>query len=627
MNFFEKIRNKFDNYIFDSSLSLRDRTFVLFSSAMIVAIFTAMIVGIFLGEPITSTLISLGLVIFCSILLYFVFKMNRIKGAKILVAFLMVGGFQPVMFFAKGGIHCGGLLTLLLGTVYLIMVLEGRFRIVMCIIDVFVLGACWIVGYTRPELVVEYSLEADYVYSFAKYIIFTLVLIAVITFWTRILKKEAKVSEDKSKELEELNRAQNRFFSSMSHEIRTPINSILGLNELILRDTGISDEVAKDASGIQGAGKMLLALINDILDFSKMEAGSMDIVPVDYRIGDMLSEVVNMIWLKAHEKGLKFEVSVDPKVPAVLYGDEVRIKQIIINLLNNAVKYTQEGSVELHVESENTTDDRTTLSITISDTGMGIKKEALPYLFDAFKRVDEEKNRHIEGTGLGLSIVKQLAELMGGNVVVNSVYGEGSTFIFTITQKVSDATAIGELNIHNQSVARDKYEASFVAPDARVLIVDDNEMNLEVEKKLLTDTKILVDTAISGRLALEYAVQIHYDVILMDHLMPGMDGIDCLKALRGQTGGLNRTTPVVVLTANAGSENRELYNRSGFDGYLVKPVSGEALEEMLMKHISKDKLTVAGKMMRMKEDINTTAGYSRKLPVIITTTSMADIPE
>ena len=335
-----------------------------------------------------------------------------------------------------------------------------------------------------------------------------------------------------------------------------------------------------------------------------------------------------MIWIRANDKGLKFNVTIDPRVPTVLYGDEVRIKQVIVNLLNNAVKYTAKGSVELHVESEEKDEKTVELSISIIDTGMGIRKEAIPYLFDAFKRVDEEKNRHIEGTGLGLSIVKQLVDLMGGTITVNSVYGEGSTFTVVLTQGISDRTQIGDLNIHNQNTAkRSTYECSFRAPEAKLLIVDDNEMNLEVESKLLADTDMMIDKALSGREALELSLRNRYDTILMDHLMPQMDGIECLEKLRNQVGGLNRATPVVVLTANAGSANRELYNRAGFDGYLVKPVSGEALENVLLKFISPEKLAInSNKMMSMSENINTSAGYSGKMPVIITASSGCDLP-
>ncbi|MBR6228302.1 MAG: DegV family EDD domain-containing protein, partial [Eubacterium sp.] len=379
---------------------------------------------------------------------------------------------------------------------------------------------------------------------------------------------------------------------------------------------------------IQGSGKMLLALINDILDFSKIEAGGMEIVPVDYRVGDMLSEIVNMIWIRAQDKGLELEVSIDPSVPSVLYGDEVRIKQIIINILNNAVKYTQEGSVGLHVECKNSEENTCFLQISVTDTGMGIKKEALPYLFDAFRRVDEEKNRHIEGTGLGLSIVKELVELMGGTITVNSVYGEGSNFNISLKQEISDASEIGEISIQNYGKAkRSNYESSFIATDAAILIVDDNEMNLRVEEKLLATTQLRIDTAMSGREALEYTLAYSYDVILMDHLMPEMDGIECLEAIRKQTGGLNNSTPVIVLTANAGSDNKELYNRAGFDGYLVKPVSGESLEDTLIRHIPAEKLIINASMTVRKENISNRENYRRRLPVIVTSSSMCDLPD
>ncbi|MBQ7201749.1 MAG: DegV family EDD domain-containing protein, partial [Eubacterium sp.] len=353
-----------------------------------------------------------------------------------------------------------------------------------------------------------------------------------------------------------------------------------------------------------------------------------DIVPVDYNVGDMLSEVVNMIWLKAHEKGLGFEVNIDPQVPTVLYGDEVRIKQLIINLLNNAVKYTKSGHVELRIENNAIDENTTELAISVADTGMGIKKEDIPYLFDAFKRVDEGQNRHIEGTGLGLSIVKQLVELMGGTINVDSVYGEGSTFTFVVKQGITNKNAIGELNIHNQQMARrSNYTSAFLAPEVSILIVDDNEMNIEVEKRLLEDTDMRIDTALSGKEALDMCQKLHYDAIFMDHLMPQMDGIECLEKIRNQIGGLNRNTPVIVLTANAGSENRELYNRAGFDGYLVKPVSSESMEEMLIKHVSSDRIILRTAMIGDDEEIHTSEKYAEKTPVIITASSMVDLPD
>ena len=625
--YLERLKDKFYGYIYNTEINIKDRTFVLFSSMYFGALIIALIVGLFLHEPLSSTISSLVTVILSIGSLVFIVKKGVFKTAKIVVAFIMVFFFQPVMFFTKGGLHAGALFTLLLGTYYLVLVLEGRFRVIMCLIDLAVLLACWIIAYNRPELVTAYSREADFIYSFAKYLIIAFVLTAVITFQTRVYRKEARLAEEKTKELEELNRSQNRFFSSMSHEIRTPINTVLGLNEIILRQEDASDEIRKDARNIQGAGKMLLALINDILDVSKIEAGKMDIVPVNYDVSSLLSEIVNMIWLKAEEKGLKFNVEIDPNVPQMLFGDEVRIKQILINLLNNAVKYTKEGSIGMHMECEYSETGNVLLKINVSDTGMGIKADALPHLFDSFQRVDEEKNRYIEGTGLGLSIVKQLVELMDGEITVNSVYGEGSVFAVTLKQGISSDNRIGDISITSAGVgSTERFEHSFHAPNARILIVDDNEMNLQVEEKLLLGTDIKVDLAISGRDALALTLRNRYDVIFMDHLMPEMDGIECFEQIRSQKGGLNRTIPVIVLTANAGGENIELYNNTGFDGYLVKPVSGRQLEDMLMTHLPEEKVTRTDEAGAKGSQINTASGYARKKPVVIAATSMTDLP-
>ncbi|MCR4908705.1 MAG: DegV family EDD domain-containing protein [Lachnospiraceae bacterium] len=552
---------------------------------------------------------------------------NKLKLAIRIIVAGLVFVILPALFFLGGGMEGGGVLWFIFAFMYVGLVISGKWRIALYSVFIILTIACYSVQYFHPEWIAPHSRGMFCVDSCISIILVGFLCFIMTWLQTRFFLEENERAKKEAERAEELTRSQNRFFSSMSHEIRTPINSILGLNELILRDQSTSDEVVKDASGIQGAGKLLLALINDILDFSKIEAGSMDIVPVDYRVGDMLSEIVNMIWLKADDKGLELRVSIDPKLPSVLYGDEIRIKQIIINLLNNAVKYTAEGFVELRLERLEENDDKVSLSIAISDSGMGIKKEALPNLFDAFKRVDEEKNRYIEGTGLGLSIVKQLVELMNGTITVNSVYGEGSTFLVVVKQGISDHTRIGELNIHNQQTRRNVYESSFQAAEARILIVDDNEMNLEVESRLLEGTEMMIDKALSGRAALELTVKNHYDVILMDHLMPEMDGIECLEALRSQAGGMNRTTPVVVLTANAGGDNRELYAGAGFDGYLVKPVSGEALEGTLIRFIPEEKLILSGRLMNTGEDIHAADRYYGKVPVIVTTTTMSDLPD
>ena len=614
--------------ITDHNRDFSERLFLILSLLSEAAALTALIFDIVTKEHEGEIAVLIATVISVPVITFTCMYRNKMRLAMRLVVTGLIFLILPGIFFFGGGIEGGGVLWIIFAFVYIGLVLAGRWRKVMLVLILLLTGGCYLIEYLHPEYVVAHSRGMFFIDSFVSIVLVGFVCFGMTWFQTKMLTDEAERARKEAERTEELTRSQNRFFSSMSHEIRTPINSILGLNELILRDTEASDEVIKDATGIQGAGKMLLALINDILDFSKIEAGSMDIVPVDYRVGDLLSDIVNMIWLRARDKGLEFNVNVDPMVPSVLYGDEVRVKQVIVNLLNNAVKYTAEGSVELHVESSDIAEDSVELSISVIDTGMGIKKEAIPYLFDAFKRVDEKKNRHIEGTGLGLSIVKQIVELMGGTVSVNSVYGEGSTFTAVIRQNISDKTAIGELNIHSeQTVKRSAYEAGFTAPEAKILIVDDNEMNIEVESKLLSATGMAIDKALSGQEALGLTLKKRYDTILMDHLMPEMDGVECLKRIRGQAGGLNKTTPVIVLTANAGSDNRDLYNRAGFDGYLVKPVSGESLENTLIKHIASDKLTVNTTTMKLREDINAAAGYSSKIPLIITAGSVCDLPK
>ena len=375
---------------------------------------------------------------------------------------------------------------------------------------------------------------------------------------------------------------------------------------------------------------MLLTLINDILDLSKIESGKMDIVNVSYETGELFSEIVNMIWIKAKDKGLEFKLHVDSSIPSMLCGDEVRIKQVLINLLNNAVKYTSEGSVTLSVRCERVTLNRVRVWYSVEDTGLGVKKENIPYIFNAFKRVDEEKNRHIEGTGLGLSIVQQMVELMGGEISVNSVYTKGSKFVVMLEQDIIDDKELGTFTLtsRRKSHGGEQYRQSFEAPDAHILVVDDNEMNLMVVRKLLSETKIQIDTALSGAECLRLTQNLHYDAILMDHLMPEMDGIECFHALRIQPGGLCRDVPVIALTANAGSDNQLLYRKEGFDGYLAKPVSGALLEAAVLSILPKElvKLSEAADQDEIGKDV-LIFEQTHRLSIMVTTDSVCDLPE
>ena len=463
--------------------------------------------------------------------------------------------------------------------------------------------------------------------NFAVFGVFQIAMGVTMLYTKYRLHEQLVTAAKQHSEIEMLNKAQNSFFSNMSHEIRTPINTIIGLNEMILRED-VSDEVIEDAANIKAAGKLLLNLINDILDMSKFQSGRMQLLYAPYHTGDMLSDIVGMLWIRAKEKKLDFHIDVSPDIPAELVGDEVRVKQILINVINNAIKYTKEGTVSLSVQSEMKEDKLCNMIYTVSDTGIGIKTEDIPYLFSAFKRVDENANRHIEGTGLGLSIVKQLVDLMGGKITVNSVYTKGSTFIIEIPQRVEREGRVGEYNFSKTgSGKKSEYAPKFEAPEARILVVDDNEANLMVVSKLLRGTKVRIDTVTSGADALKKTLNIKYDVIFMDHLMPEMDGIECKRKIKEQTGGRCRDSHIIILTANADEENRALYAREGFDGYLPKPVSGDELENELYSFLPKELVHITGNRTDLAEEtISWMQGSKKRRSVVITTESVADLP-
>ena len=385
------------------------------------------------------------------------------------------------------------------------------------------------------------------------------------------------------------NEAKSRFLANMSHEIRTPINAVLGMDEMILRESK-EKSIRAYAFDIMSAGRTLLSLINDILDFSKVEEGKMEIIPVQYDLSSLINDLVNMIRDRATKKGLKLNVVVDENIPHLLFGDEIRIRQCVMNILTNAVKYTEKGEVTLSVSSAKTDQSHILLGFCVKDTGIGMRAEDMEALFSPYKRLEEKRNRTIEGTGLGMSITRQLLDLMGSELKVISEYGKGSEFSFEIDQKVLNWEKIGDFAVRFNDLSDRSYEYHelFHAPDARILVVDDTEMNLTVIKSLLKMTGIKIDTAMSGRDALKLTDVTSYDVIFIDHMMADMDGIETLKAIRGS--GANMDTPAVALTANAVSGAREMYLDAGFTDYLSKPVDGGKLEKMLCDMIPAEKI-------------------------------------
>ncbi|MGN0154281.1 MAG: response regulator [Lachnospiraceae bacterium] len=414
-----------------------------------------------------------------------------------------------------------------------------------------------------------------------------LLLVAIINTIREILDMESAKQQAIS-----ASEAKARFLAHMSHEIRTPINAVLGMDAMILRESR-ELPIKEYALDIQNAGQSLLALVNDILDFSKIESGKMELLPEEYDLSSMIHDIFNMISMKAEAKELELQLHVDETLPSRLYGDDVRVRQVLVNLLNNAVKYTPEGHVSLTVSGEKRSD-TVILHFAVEDTGIGIRQEDIVKLFVEFERIEERRNRSIEGTGLGMNIVVQLLKMMDSYLDVESVYGEGSQFSFDLEQKIVDEEPIGNLEQRIRQQTRTySYQAAFTAPDAKVLVVDDNAVNRKVFTNLLKETKLQIYEASGGEECLELVRNNYYDVIFLDHMMPDMDGIEVLRCMKSWEEEYPcRNTPVVVLTANAITGAKEMYLSEGFDAFLSKPIIPDKLEKLLMQFISDDRIAV-----------------------------------
>ena len=412
-----------------------------------------------------------------------------------------------------------------------------------------------------------------------------LTIINVALFYT-VESPDAMLIEELAAErvkAESANQAKSMFLAQMSHEIRTPINAILGMNEMVLRQ---SDPAIREyAVNIDEAGKTLLALINSILDFSKIEDGKMELLSVPYDVPSVINNLIHSIQERALSKGLDLQLEIDPQLPTGLIGDDVRMTQVIMNLLTNAVKYTPRGSVTLIMKAVEQTDEEISLYVEVKDTGIGIKSEDISKLFVSFQRIEEKRNHNIEGTGLGMSIVSRLLQMMDSKLEVKSVYGEGSAFSFTVKQKISDRTPIGDMNERFMK-SREKIidKIAFKAPKARVLIVDDNAMNLKVARNLLGLYGIVPDLASSGAEAITKMRGTHYHVVCMDHMMPQMDGIETFKKLQEEN-LVPEDTVMLMMTANAVVGARENYLAAGFRDYISKPIEIEKMQEKMLAYL------------------------------------------
>lgn len=538
-----------------------------------------------------NILLPLLIMLFVIILFLWIltFKYEKYKFASTLLGIIIIAIVMPVMFFKNGGTDSGAEVWLVIGILYLFVMYSGKrlfFFLMMCIgIYIGTYGA----AYFYPELLsMVVSREAIYLDSLISVVAAGLIGGVILKVHMRVFEEEHRINIAQKEELERSRDSKNTFFANMSHEIRTPINAIIGLNEMIMRANpdGVTREYAKD---IQAASKMLLNQVNDILDLSQMEMQKMNIIPVKYSTENLFGELIELMQVQLEKKALEFYIDIDRNLPSILFGDERRLKQVLLNILDNAVKYTEAGSVMLSAQGEVIGEDELILKVQVADTGIGIRKEDMDHIYDSFNRADEKRNTRILGSGLGLAITKQLVDLMEGEITIDSIYTKGTTFSVILKQKIVDSKPIGVVDFQErEGEAGEYYQPCFEAPEARVLVVDDNDMNLMVAKGLLEPTKMQVDVAGSGMECLELTKKKYYHVILLDYMMPGMNGPETLEALRNQENGLCRDTAVITITGNAMSGARQLYREQGFDGFVEKPIQGKTLEREILQFLPPD---------------------------------------
>ncbi len=504
-----------------------------------------------------------------------------------LVIGCFIYGFT-ILFFLDGGLHGAVPIFFVLSVVATPFLFSFSDSLIMVILEILAYVTNILFSVYFPESIDP--LLANPSNAFIPAISVALILSFLCFIYTYSYRKQQERLGHALTEADAANEAKSSFLDNMSHEIRTPMNSILGMNEMILREEN-RPEIREYALVIQRSGRALLGIINDILDFSKLQDRKMEIVPVRYDLSSLINDLINMAAEQAKKKSLTFTVNVDKEIPRILDGDEYHIRQVMMNILNNAIKYTEQGGVTITIGYESVDSYTIQLKCSVSDTGIGIKTEDLELIFQPFEHIESTRKFSSDGSGLGLSIVKQLLELMGSGLKVESVFHKGSTFSFNIKQTVIKWEPIGDYEQAFTSAREHQERAftqTFIAPEAKVLVVDDADVNLLVFANLLKKTKIKIDTASSGVEMLQMVRMNHYNMIFLDHRMPGMDGIEAFHNMKKMTDGLNFNTPVVALTANAVLGARQLYIDEGFSDYISKPVDTVRLEQILLEYLPPD---------------------------------------
>lgn len=551
-----------------------------------------------------ESLMSKALSTFCLlslIIAFYISAVRRKKTAGTMIVFIVINLIIfPLMFYFNGGVYSGVPIWLTFGLIYPWLVCEGAMCIVMFVLNAIMTVVCFGVQYWLPELFIvptSRDLTQWIIIDSVQVIILVAAILGIaIKYQVYIYNQQQKKMLEQEKQLRDAmslsdksNAAKTDFLVRMSHEIRTPINAVLGMDEMILRESN-DETILGYATNIQSAGQLLLAVINDVLDFSKIESGKLELIPAEYSIQQMMNDCYNMIIMRAEKKNLLLEIHNDPNMPSRLIGDEIRVRQMIINLLTNAVKYTSAGKITMTLGFQRISDDKIILKVSVRDTGMGISPENQQELFSDFNRLDETNTRNIEGTGLGLSITKRLVDKMEGKIGVESTLGVGSIFRFEIPQQIASDIPTGRFTpnrIITNEISKD-YHERFQAPAARILVVDDVKLNIDVLKGLLKSTRVRVDAAYSGIECLGLVQKNSYDLIFMDHVMPEMDGVQTFQYMKKLVDCPNHNVPVIALTANAMAGAKEEYTALGFADYLAKPVQSDKLEQLLMEYLPAD---------------------------------------
>lgn len=557
--------------------------------------------------------------------LFYMMRSVKVKRVSVVIAILLQLVILPFIFFTNGAIDGGASVWLVVPFIYVFLLFSGKMLVAFSVLFTLSDVILYMIAYAKPHMILHFESRSGAFWdSLFSVIVVGLGVGFILHFQVEIFETERAVAVAQKEEIEKLSNSKEKFFASMSHELRTPINSIVGLNEMILRNAD-NPEVKEYAEDIRQVSRMLLNLVNDVLDFSQIEMKQMEIIENPYDTQEMFQEVVDMMSVRMQEKGLTFQVEIDDKLPRKLIGDKKRLQQILLNILTNAVKYTKEGSVTLIAYGEEIVENEMKLTFSVSDTGIGIKKEDLEFLYDIFKRVGNASSSQIEGSGLGLSITKQLVSLMGGEIKVDSIYTKGSTFSVMLTQKVEDATPIGNATIVTKE-EHQKYVPSFQAMEARVLIVDDSLVNIKVLSRMLEQTKVQIDTALSGEQCLEMTREKTYNVILLDNRMPGISGAETCVAIRTQENGLCKNAEILLCTAESIVETEKIVEEYRFNGYVEKPIIGKRLEQTLLKHLPEELIE------QCQEDSGPVEKRSKlfrkkKKRLCITTDCICDIPE